>query len=124
MRHCRDCRPGHVCDVHRAKRAVGDFVKARDGACRICGTTQGLDWAHLIPQGRAPSLRFDPRNAVALCREHHRWIDEHPRDRDRLAELWVGEQTWSELKLLALEGGRVDLDAILAEFAAGREMRG
>jgi hypothetical protein len=104
------------CGVHMAKKVVGDYVKARDGGCRICGVPEPLDWAHLIPQARSPMLRYDPDNAVALCREHHRYLDEHPRERDRLAELWLGEVAWSALKLRALSLERPDLAEIIERF--------
>ena len=53
-----------------ADRAFSLFIRKRDGACRACGSTDGLQCAHVWSR-RYHAVRFDERNAVALCRGCH-----------------------------------------------------
>lgn len=39
----------------------------------------GLDPQHVIPRGVRKDLAAVVENIVAVCRGHHRWIDNHPR---------------------------------------------
>lgn len=73
------------------------YIRARDGRCQNCGSTQHLQCAHLIGRDYK-SIRTDEDNAVALCRRCHmgfthrplewrKWIDESfPGRYDRLKE--------------------------------------
>lgn len=42
-------------------------VRARDGCCRDCGATVGLQAHHLKPWASFPELRYDVGNGVTLC---------------------------------------------------------
>lgn len=53
-------------DMAQAKRKV-----LSEGRCRACGTTEGLDPAHIIPRSRVIAGGEDPRNILVLCRRCH-----------------------------------------------------
>ena len=47
-------------------------VKEHDGfACRLCGSTEGLEAHHIVPWDADPGQRFNPKNGITLCRLHH-----------------------------------------------------
>ena len=51
------------------------LIRARDVYCQRCGTLgEPLDCAHFHRRGHK-SVRFDPRNAILLCRDCHRLYD-------------------------------------------------
>ena len=68
-----------------ADRLFSRFIRERDGACQLAGTSYagyfcsgpGLECAHLIRRGYK-ATRYEPLNAVALCHFHHRYMTEHP----------------------------------------------
>lgn len=62
-------------------------IKARDGACLNCGSTDYLQCAHIITRSYK-SIRVDPDNAVALCRSCHIRFTMRPLE----WELWVEER--------------------------------
>jgi hypothetical protein len=44
----------------------------------LCGElTPFID--HIEPKGRRPDLRHDPANGVTLCRRHHEFFHDHPK---------------------------------------------
>ena len=56
-------------------RTDADFHRliCADGWCCRCGSTQDIECAHIYPKGKFRGLRWDPMNALPLCRECHRW---------------------------------------------------
>lgn len=52
-------------------------VRARDGACLVCGTDQSLECAHIYGR-RRKIVRYSMDNAVTLCHHHHRVFTENP----------------------------------------------
>jgi len=52
-------------------------VRARDGACLVCGTDQSLECAHIYGR-RRKIVRYSMDNAVTLCHYHHRVMTENP----------------------------------------------
>ena len=49
------------------------FIRARDGKCLKCGTTEGLTCSHYHGRGKS-ATRFDEDNCIALCWEcHQEW---------------------------------------------------
>ena len=47
------------------------YIRARDGnVCQWCGTTKKLQCAHIVPR-TIKLLRWDERNAIALCLRCH-----------------------------------------------------
>ena len=55
-----------------ADRVFSLYIRKRDGACRACGYSwpSELQCAHIWSR-RYYAIRFDERNAVALCRGCH-----------------------------------------------------
>lgn len=54
------------------------IVKARArGKCERCGKAAPLDWAHIFVRAKHSS-RWDPDNALALCRPCHDFTGDHP----------------------------------------------
>lgn len=49
-------------------------AKVAGASCRVCGSTP-VDPAHIVPRSRVTHGGEDARNAVALCRFHHRAYD-------------------------------------------------
>ena len=72
-------------------------VRDRDGnRCRRCGSTQGIDAAHII--GRAkPRTRYVLENGIALCRLCHQDLDQHPERKARFAIEILGAAAYRRL---------------------------
>ena len=108
-------RPGPtgLCQTHamwRAKQIVGDRVKARDGRCVLQGFNASpclgaLQWAHLIPQGRYPSLRFVESNSIAACLRHHAAFDFSPVERELWCRRNLGER-YEALQMMVIRKER------------------
>ena len=47
--------------------------------CQVCGSPKHLDAAHIFPR-RYAATRYDPTNGVTLCRIHHEYFHQHPRE--------------------------------------------
>ncbi len=58
----------------RDERAAREIVRARDGGrCRIPNCHErALHLHHIVYRSKSKKLRWDPRNLVPLCVEHHR----------------------------------------------------
>ena len=52
-------------------------VRARDGGCLYCGSTETNECAHIYGR-RNKSVRWSLDNAVTLCHYHHRMFTESP----------------------------------------------
>lgn len=59
-----------------ALREWAEAVKARDGACVVCGSVDGLHAHHVKPRESFPELALVLENGQTLCRPHHR--EAHP----------------------------------------------
>jgi hypothetical protein len=67
----------------RWKRAVLEL----DGwTCQApdCDANTCLDAAHIRPRTQ-PATRHDPANGVTLCRGHHQYYHDHPKEFQRFA---------------------------------------
>lgn len=84
-----------------ADRAFSLYIRRRDGKCRICGDIANLQCAHLWSR-RYHAIRFDPCNAIALCRGCHVRYTHNP----ALWTQWCEENVpeYWHLRTLALEG--------------------
>jgi 5-methylcytosine-specific restriction endonuclease McrA len=56
--------------VKKLDAAVREIVFRRDGACVICGSTDRLQWSHLITRARYRT-RWDTRNSAVMCAACH-----------------------------------------------------
>jgi 5-methylcytosine-specific restriction endonuclease McrA len=63
-----------ACAEDVADQRVGGFVKRRDRSCVACGKKGDLTWAHVLRR-RYRRIRWNPRNAVALCIQCHEYLD-------------------------------------------------
>jgi len=58
--------------LNKADRAWALEVKARAGACEICGATEHLNSHHIIPR-EVKATRHIPENGICLCVKHHKY---------------------------------------------------
>lgn len=98
------------------------FIRARDGGCIM--VTLGYDpqncWgelqaAHLISR-RFKAVRWDERNAVALCAGHHDYYTRHPRAWHSWRLEFLGAGRFADLLHTAYHGPRPDEKAIRADL--------
>lgn len=47
------------------------IIRQRDGKCLFCNKKAKLDAHHILPKAKYPSEKFNIKNGVAVCREHH-----------------------------------------------------
>lgn len=84
-----------------ADRAFSKYIRLRDGMCRACGDrdpTQ-LQCAHVWSRSYH-AVRYDERNAVALCRADHVRYTHHPLEWQVWVEANIPE--WQRLRWLAV----------------------
>jgi 5-methylcytosine-specific restriction endonuclease McrA len=112
-----------------ADKLAREHVLNRDGYhCVCCGkdgetamrwTGSGLEWAHILSRG-ARHLRWEPDNAVTLCRGDHAYFTEHPREFRRFIAEKFGPDHWDGLKLRQAQaerrGDSVDVEAVIRGF--------
>ncbi len=94
-------RGKRVCAKHWADWLMADYVKAEERVCRRCGSSEDLQWAHVMSR-RYLATRWDRENSMALCRTHHFMFTEHP----LRWEQWCRDVDvpWDELRVKALTG--------------------
>jgi hypothetical protein len=109
------------CVKHTADRLIGNLVRARDGGvCRNCGAPppEGSvnDWAHVHSRGKL-AIRWDPDNAVTLCRRCHWYFG--PTHREEW-EQWCREQgiDWDGLRWRSLNEAPMDPADVIESLAA------
>lgn len=90
--------------LQEADRLAGAIVRSR-GVCRLCGATQGLQWAHLWSRGYR-KIRHDLRNAWCLCASCHMKYTMNPIAWDDVLRAELGEPEYTRLRLSAIEGPR------------------
>lgn len=56
--------------IKKLDAAIRDLVFRRDRACVLCGSTDRLQWSHLISRART-ATRWDLRNSVVMCASCH-----------------------------------------------------
>ncbi len=90
-----------------ADRAFSLYIRKRDGACRACGYNwpNELQCAHVWSR-RYYAIRFDERNAVALCRGCHIKFTHSPAAWDVWCESHIPE--YRTLRLFAINGTTED----------------
>ena len=97
-----------------ADKLFSKFIRGRDKHCLYCGSTYDLDCAHIVGQKRA-RLRFDPQNAIALCRLHH--TDWHAHQ-----NIWEGwfhsryPDRWAYLEKYRYVTEKPDYEAVIKKF--------
>lgn len=98
----------------QADALFSKFIRARDGACQVCGSTEFLQCAHIHSRSYK-AIRVNPDNAVALCRSCHVRFTHRPLEWRQ----WVEGRFpggWEELSAIALTYRRVDWKAETARL--------
>lgn len=103
----------------KADRLFSAFIRKRDARCMAANHPEqwkdcagGLQCAHLIRRG-FKSVRWDPRNAVALCAYHHGYFTGHPIAWRGWCDELRGEIVMRELLHKAYGSEKVDVAAIV-----------
>ncbi len=90
------------------------------GHCEVSGGMHSgnLQCAHGFPRAPYWSIRWDRRNAFCLCQGHHKkYTHDVLRWDDWILERWGFELYW-ELRGMALDLPRPDLELVLAQLKA------
>ena len=78
-----------------------DEIKKRDfWACRRCQLHRGwvvIQCAHIFGKQAYPKVRYDPQNAIALCKGCHRWAHDHPFEFRDWVVGWMGQAAFDAL---------------------------
>lgn len=75
-------------------------IKVNDrwnGRCAMCATRHGLECHHIIKR-RFKSTRWDVRNGLLLCVEHHGMCEQHPQWADQWVVKKFGQHFLDDLK--------------------------
>ena len=76
----------------RCDKMARELVKLRSGGrCERCGREAALDWAHIHRRAKH-SVRWDPANALAMCRPCHTYTGDHPLE----FSLWLVQKFGAE----------------------------
>ena len=98
--------------TREADRLFSLLIRGRDKTCQECGTTAYLQCAHGFSR-RYRVIRWDPRNAWALCRGCHLRFTVRPLEWDEwLLNRW-GAELYAEMRATALNGTVPDLDDVI-----------
>ena len=100
-----------------ADKLFSRFIRFRDERCQLLDVKcwGELECAHLIRRGYK-AVRWEPLNAVALCRFHHDWMTAHPLEWNAWRVEWVGPATFAVLWGRALNGPRPDVRSIIEDL--------
>ena len=100
-----------------ADALFSQLIRLRDGACVICGSVRDLECAHLIRRGYH-AVRYEPRNAVALCSRCHGHMTRHPLEWNVWRTERLGGAVFAVLWKRAMDGARPDLPSVMADLRA------
>ena len=99
-----------------ADRLFSALVRQRDGACRVCGSTQGLSAHHFVKR-RYRKTRYVFDNAITVCFKDHCRLEDFRHENDAVAIAILGEERYRELWALARDTRtKVDLDEVIADL--------
>lgn len=79
-----------------------------------------LQCAHVVSR-RYLATRWDPSNAVALCRRHHMQFTQDPLGWDDWVSERIGQEAYEKLKRRAREVTKVDYNQVLASLQSQEE---
>lgn len=82
-------------------RLWAELVKRRDMTCRVCQRTYGVHNAHHINSRSHIATRWDLRNGVLLCFQHHQKAHNDIPWGNETCRRIIGEPLFSELFALA-----------------------
>ena len=98
--------------IKKADKLFSLYIRARDRECKRCHTTENLQCAHVISR-RYHATRWDPLNAMALCRGCHLWQTTHPLEGEVFFKQVLGDGVFEGLATAALAYGKPDLEGII-----------
>jgi hypothetical protein len=77
------------------------FIKSMYPYCVICGSSEYIQAAHIIPRARGKYLRWDTRNGITLCMNCHYDFDKMMTNEERqhLVDTICGTGRWSWLNV-------------------------
>lgn len=101
--------------VAEADRLFSLRIRTRDGRCQNCGTTRDLQCAHGFSRSYR-TVRWDDRNAFALCRGCHVKYTHRPIEWDDWLRERMGDELYDEVRLLASLGPKPDVAAVLEQL--------
>ena len=77
------------------------YIRLRDKVCQGCAKESGLlDCAHILSR-RYAATRWDPQNAMLLCRGCHMHFTQNPEEWVRFVESKMGEAAYQLLEIKA-----------------------
>ena len=102
-------RPNKTAQLRKADSLFSKLIRSR-GCCEQCGSREWLQCAHGFSR-RYRAVRFDERNAWALCRSCHVFFTHRPLEWDGWMRKAMGAELYEEVRTLALTGPKPDLGA-------------
>ncbi|MEK6819014.1 MAG: HNH endonuclease [Nanoarchaeota archaeon] len=78
-------------------RVFSLYIRQRDKVCRRCGINQNLQCSHIMSRV-SQNLRWDERNAMALCYKCHlTWWHKEPLEAAEWCKTIIGEEAYKSL---------------------------
>ena len=107
-------KPSRTTLRNKCDRLFSLYIRDRDKVCVRCGTTQNLQCAHVFSRIYM-KVRFDPRNAVALCAGCHKYMTHYGIQWEEFIRGRMGDEAYEELRSDARSiGEKVDYEEVLA----------
>src|SRR6266542_2470124 len=114
----------HRCDY--ADRLFREYIRERDKICQMKSAEcwGELQAAHFIGRSRK-SVRWDPRNAILLCFNHHHRMDADPIGKHSFFAARLGEERFTALHMKSRQAFDRDYDRVIRELRElGRSQKG
>ena len=81
-------------------KRFSQLIRLRDVVCQRCGKGGRLECSH-VHSRRHKAIRWDTRNAKALCFTCHQWYGANPVEASEWLKSIVGERQYDILRLIA-----------------------
>ena len=105
-------RKGKKATLAQEADRLWSLIVRRRGQCEVCSAKDGLQGAHGISR-RYRATRWLPINGFCLCRKCHVYFTHRPLEWDDVLEIQWGALARDELRRMALEGTKPDLEAVV-----------
>ena len=86
--------------VQRCDNVFSKYIRLRDKCCVLCGSADNIQCSHLYTKKAHKSVRWDERNAYAMCASCH--MKHHHIDQYQYLE-WVKDYLGDEYDLFKLK---------------------
>ncbi len=87
-------------------------IELAGGRCSFPGCNKEAVDAHHVRKCRYLNTRWDIDNGRALCREDHRWVEEHPTEYKFIIIKEIGIYEYEQLRKKSLEVIKQDYDEL------------